>query len=51
MPGGSEHYDMYLANKIYPALVPGLEELSREIDRLVNSEEGEIDQSLSLIHI
>ena len=46
IPGGSEHYDIYLANKIYPALVPGLEELSREIDRLVNSEEGDIDQSI-----
>ena len=27
-------------------LVPGLEDLSREIDRLVNAEEGEIDQSI-----
>ena len=26
--------------------MPGLEELSREIDRLVNAEEGEIDQSI-----
>lgn len=28
--------------------MPGLEELSREIDRLVNSEEGEIDESIKL---
>lgn len=27
-------------------LVPGLEELSREIDRLVNAQEGEIDESI-----
>jgi len=46
IPGGEEHFDMYLAKEIYPALVPGLEELSREIDRLVNSEEGEIDDSI-----
>ena len=46
VPGSTEHFDIFLANKIYPALVPGLEELSREIDRLVNAEEGEIDQSI-----
>ena len=46
IPGGTEHYDIYLANQIYPALVPGLEDLSREIDRLVNAEDGEIDQSI-----
>lgn len=46
IPGGEEHFDMYLAKEIYPALVPGLEELSREIDRLQNSEEGEIDDSI-----
>uniref|UniRef100_A0A7S3MXZ6 Uncharacterized protein n=1 Tax=Strombidium inclinatum TaxID=197538 RepID=A0A7S3MXZ6_9SPIT len=46
IPGGTEHFDIYLAKEIYPALVPGLEELSREIDRLVNSEEGEIDDSI-----
>lgn len=37
---------MYLAKEIYPALVPGLEELSREIDRLVYSKDGEIDDSI-----
>ena len=46
LPGGTEHFDIYLAKEIYPVLVPGLEELSREIDRLVNSEEGEIDESI-----
>ena len=46
IPNGSEHFDIYLANEIYPALVPGLEELSREIDRLVSAEDGEIDDSM-----
>lgn len=46
IPGGKEHFDIYLANNIYPVLVPGLEELSREVDRLVNSQEGEIDVSI-----
>ena len=27
-------------------LVPGLEELSREIDRLVNAQDGDIDESI-----
>ena len=35
LPGSTnEHYDLYLAKEIYPVLVPGIEELSREIDRL-----------------
>lgn len=38
MPGGREHFDIYLAKTIYPVLVPGLEDLAREIDRLINSE-------------
>ena len=46
VPGGTEHFDIYLAKQIYPVLVPGLEELSREIDRLVNAQEGEIDESI-----
>lgn len=46
LPDSTEHFDIYLANKIYPALVPGLEELSREIERLINAEEGEIDASI-----
>ena len=46
IPNGKEHFDIYLAREIYPALVPGLESLSREIDRLVNAEEGEIDDSI-----
>jgi hypothetical protein len=25
IPGGKEHYDIYLAKEIYPVLVPGLE--------------------------
>lgn len=46
VPNSNEHFDIYLANNVYPALVPGLEELSREIDRLINAEEGEIDSSI-----
>ena len=46
IPNGTEHFDIYLANEIYPVLVPGLEELSREIDRLVSAEDGEIDDSI-----
>lgn len=48
IPGGTEHFDIYLAKNIYPALVPGLEELSREIDRLVSAEDGEIDDSIKM---
>lgn len=46
LPNSTEHFDMYLAKEIYPVLVPGLEELSREIDRLVSAQEGEIDESI-----
>ena len=46
IPNGTEHFDIYLANEIYPVLVPGLEELSREIDRLCSAEDGEIDDSI-----
>jgi hypothetical protein len=48
IPGKNEHFDIYLAKEIYPVLVPGLEDLSREIDRLVSSEDGEIDDSIKL---
>ena len=46
LPGKkSEHFDIYLAKEIYPVLVPGLEELAREIDRLqMNAKD--IDQSI-----
>ena len=45
LPGQtSEHFDIYLAKEIYPCLVPGIEELSREIDRLQTSEG--IDESI-----
>ena len=33
LPNSKEHYDIYLAQKLYPVLVPGLEELSKEIYR------------------
>ena len=45
LPGGREHFDIYLAKTIYPVLVPGLENLAREIDRLINSDER-IDPSI-----
>ncbi len=38
LPGGREHFDIYLAKSIYPTLVPGLEELAREVDRIINSD-------------
>ena len=38
LPGGREHFDIYLAKTIYPVLVPGLESLAREIDRFINSD-------------
>jgi hypothetical protein len=38
LPGGSEHFDIYLAKTIYPVLVPGLEDLAKEIDNLMNSD-------------
>ena len=37
MPDGNEHVDIYLAKTIYPTLVPGLESLAREIDRLTSN--------------
>lgn len=46
IPGTNEHFDIYLANNVYPCLVPGLEELSREIDRIMNAQDGEIDLSI-----
>ena len=37
LPSGKEHFDIYLANTIYPVLVPGLEELAKEVDRITNN--------------
>ena len=34
LPNSKEHYDIYLAQKLYPVLVPALEELSKEIKRI-----------------
>ena len=42
LPGGKEHFDIYLAKTVYPVLVPGLENLAKEIDRLVNNDGKEI---------
>ncbi|CAI2374176.1 unnamed protein product [Moneuplotes crassus] len=45
LPGKKEHFDIYLAKKIYPVLVPGLESLSKEVERLMQ-DEGQIDSSI-----
>ena len=50
MPGGKEHFDIYLAEAIYPTLVPALESLAREIDRLTSTE-GKKDLNLIVIGI
>ena len=43
MPDSEEHYDIYLARNLYPVLLPGVELLAREIDRLTNKEsQGEL---------
>ena len=34
IPDSEEHYDIYLARTLYPVLLPGIELLSREINRL-----------------
>ncbi len=40
-----EHYDIYLAKHIFPALVPGLDSLAKEVERIMT--EGEqIDQNV-----
>lgn len=38
MPDSDEHYDIYLARTLYPVLLPGIELLSREIDRFTEKE-------------
>lgn len=38
IPNSEEHYDIYLARTLYPTLLPGIELLSREIDRLTNKD-------------
>ena len=38
IPNQEEHYDIYLARRLYPVLLPGIELLAREIDRLTNKE-------------
>ena len=47
IPGSDEHYDIYLARTLYPVLLPGIELLSREIDRLTNKDSvNKIDPSI-----
>ena len=38
LPNNKEHYDIYLAQKLYPVLVPALEELSKEINRIIENQ-------------
>eukprot|EP00343_Euplotes_focardii_P002857 CAMPEP_0205805042 /NCGR_PEP_ID=MMETSP0205-20121125/8142_1 /ASSEMBLY_ACC=CAM_ASM_000278 /TAXON_ID=36767 /ORGANISM="Euplotes focardii, Strain TN1" /LENGTH=239 /DNA_ID=CAMNT_0053075617 /DNA_START=50 /DNA_END=766 /DNA_ORIENTATION=- len=45
LPGQKEHFDIYLAKKIYPVLVPGLEALSKEVERLMQ-DDGKIDSAI-----
>ena len=35
LPNSKEHFDIYLAQNLYPVLVPALEELSKEITRII----------------
>ena len=47
IPGSEEHYDIYLARTLYPVLLPGIELLSREIDRLTSKDsQNKIDPSI-----
>jgi len=47
IPGSEEHYDIYLARTLYPVLLPGIELLSREIDRMTNKDSAnKIDPSI-----
>ena len=38
IPDSEEHYDIYLARTLYPVLLPGIELLSREINRLTDKD-------------
>ena len=49
IPGGREHFDIYLAKTIYPVLVPGLESLAKEVDRLMNPDGKTYYNSLILL--
>ena len=41
--GFRDHFDIHLAKYIFPVLVPGLEALSKEVERISRDEEGKID--------
>ena len=45
LPNSKEHYDIYLGKALYPVLVPALEELSREITRIIEQQDT-IDPSI-----
>ena len=44
LPNNKEHYDIYLAQKLCPVLVPALEELSKEINRIIENQ-GKLSNS------
>lgn len=47
LPNSEEHYDIYLARELYPVLLPGIELLSREINRLTDkANQTRIDSSI-----
>ena len=35
LPGNAENFDIYLAKTLFPVLVPGLEQLSEEVERIM----------------
>ena len=45
LPNSKEHYDIYLGKSLYPVLVPAIEELSKEITRIIE-EQDTIDPSI-----
>ena len=44
--GFKDHFDIHLARYVFPVLVPGLEELSKEVERISKDDEKKIDQSI-----
>ena len=43
LPDGKEDFDIFLAKKLYPSLIPGLEALSEQLERIMNDQDGSID--------
>ena len=51
LPNGKEHFDIYLSDTVYPTLVPALESLAREIDRLTTSDGNPAPLNISVEQI